>query len=274
MHFGRVDYATLKPLIAAAHTLSPDVVVVSGDLTQRARSEEYMEAREFLEELPEPQIVVPGNHDIPLYNPIARFLKPREKFDKFITSERMPFYGDTDIAIVGVNSSRSFTTKYGRINVQQLSEIENRFSLAEPSAIRCVVTHHPFDLPKSDTHLKQIIGRSKVAMRELARMKIDLFLSGHLHQGFTSGTSTRYKIDHYNALIVQAGTATSTRGRGEPNSFNLILVEPPSIAVKRFVWNPAGLQFDERSVETFERGETGWQPFANRPGEGSGPVAS
>lgn len=258
VHFGRVDYQTVKPLIAAAHAIAPDVVVLSGDLTQRATSEEYIEARDFLSELPLPQIVVPGNHDIPLYNPIKRFLHPLDNFEKFITSDLAPFYADEEIAVIGVNSARSLTSKYGRINMKQVETIRNRFAFAAPDVFRCVVTHHPFDLPEGYVHTKQLIGRSELAMRELAKSGVDLFLSGHLHQGYFGSTAARYKIDKYAALIVEAGTATSTRGRGEPNSFNVIIFDRPLVTVKRYSWNSNALSFDISLEEVFERGENGW----------------
>ena len=92
IHFGRVDYGLIEPLIALVHEVKPDVTVISGDLTQRARSREFEEAREFLKRLPEPQIVVPGNHDVPLYNVFDRFLQPLDEFQEYITDDMEPFF--------------------------------------------------------------------------------------------------------------------------------------------------------------------------------------
>src|SRR6478672_294522 len=99
IHFGRVDYAIVETLTANINEINPDIVVVSGDLTQRARSAQFIEARQFLDKLPKPQIVVPGNHDIPLHNVFARFLSPLEKYKKYITDDLEPFYADTEIAV-------------------------------------------------------------------------------------------------------------------------------------------------------------------------------
>ena len=114
IHFGRVDAAIVEPLISLIGKIKPDVVAVSGDLTQRARSEQFKEARAFLDRLPQPQIVVPGNHDVPLYNIFARFLQPLDKYRRFITEDLSPFYGDEEIAGLAVNTARSLTFKGGR----------------------------------------------------------------------------------------------------------------------------------------------------------------
>ncbi|HMF56075.1 MAG TPA: metallophosphoesterase family protein, partial [Pyrinomonadaceae bacterium] len=94
LHFGRVDYSVIEPLIETVNGLKPDVVAVSGDLTQRARSAQFEEARKFLERLPGPQIVVPGNHDVPLHNVFARFVQPLDKYRRYITDDLQPFYAD------------------------------------------------------------------------------------------------------------------------------------------------------------------------------------
>ena len=120
LHFGRVDYAVVEPLVQTVAELAPDVLAVSGDLTQRARSEEFKEAREFLDTLPSPQIIVPGNHDVPLYNVFKRFLQPLDKYKRYITGDLEPFHADAEIAIMGINTARSLTIKDGRINEVQI----------------------------------------------------------------------------------------------------------------------------------------------------------
>ncbi|MGB9178581.1 MAG: metallophosphoesterase, partial [Pyrinomonadaceae bacterium] len=118
LHFGRVDYSVVKPLIEHVKEAKPDLVAVSGDLTQRARTAQFKEAREFLDALPQPQIIVPGNHDVPLHNVFARFLQPLDKYRRHITDDLEPFYADEEIAVLGLNTARSLTIKYGRINEQ------------------------------------------------------------------------------------------------------------------------------------------------------------
>src|SRR4051794_12900869 len=122
LHFGRTDPAVIEPLLDTVRAIAPHVVVVSGDLTQRARSAEFEEARRFLAALPSPQIVVPGNHDVPLYNVFKRTLRPLAGFARYITTDLSPAYADGEIAILGINTARSMVIKNGRINEQQIAE--------------------------------------------------------------------------------------------------------------------------------------------------------
>ena len=133
-------------MIEAIDKINPDLVAVSGDLTQRARSHQFKEARAFLDRLPKPQIVVPGNHDVPLHNVFARFVQPLRKYRRYITDDLRPFYHDEEIAVLGVNTARSLTIKGGRINEEQVAWMRERLFACDPGTVKAVVTHHPFDL--------------------------------------------------------------------------------------------------------------------------------
>src|SRR5215216_1335726 len=111
LHFNRINGSVIAPLIERVRGIKPDLVAVSGDLTQRARSAQFKEARRFLDALPRPQIVVPGNHDVPMYNLFARFFKPLTKYQRYITNDLEPFYFDGEIAVLGINTARSLTIK-------------------------------------------------------------------------------------------------------------------------------------------------------------------
>src|SRR3712207_5099719 len=139
LHFGRVDQTLLGPLRDLVHSIAPDVVVVSGDLTQRAKAEQFEEARAFLDTLPGPQIVVPGNHDISLYNVFRRFVKPLDRFKRYITPDLDPMYADDEIAVVGVNTARSLTIKDGRLNKEQVAGIRAQLEGLDPKITRIVV---------------------------------------------------------------------------------------------------------------------------------------
>lgn len=264
VHFGRVDYTLVEPLVKFVNELAPDVVVVSGDLTQRARAEQFREARAFLDRLPQPQVVVPGNHDVPLYNVLARFLTPLDNYRKYISDDLAPFYMDDEIAVVGVNTARSLTFKGGRINEEQVAMIQERMCALKEEMTKIVVTHHPFDVPEGGDE-DALLGRAEMAMRTLARCGADVLLAGHIHLSHIGHTASRYRIEGHSALVIQAGTATSTRGRGESNSFNVIRVEHPGIEVERVTWQPETGRFTAAQTERFRHSPTGWTRLADAP---------
>src|SRR5882762_3931020 len=257
LHFGRVDEQLIEPLISAVNEIKPDLVAVSGDLTQRARAQQFREARVFLDALPKPQIIVPGNHDVPLHNPFTRFLEPLDKYRRFITDDLRPFYFDDEIAVVGISTARSLTIKRGRVNKSQIEWMRNKLCVLGDEITKIVVTHHPFDLPEGHDE-GDLVGRSRLAMATLANCGADLFLAGHLHVSHTSHTAKRYKIHGHSALVVQAGTASSTRGRGEANSFNVIRINRPDMTVERMTWHPESSAFVVSGEEKFRHTSEGW----------------
>jgi len=257
LHFGRTNTALIAPLIERIAAIAPDVVVVSGDLTQRARSGQFKAAREFLDALPKPQVVVPGNHDIPLHNVFDRFVRPLDKYVRYISDDLEPTYIDDEIAVLGVNTARSATIKDGRINAGQVARLASRLQVAGANAIKVVVTHHPFDLPARYRE-RHLVGRASLAMRMFADRGVDLLLAGHLHASHAGDTAVRYRLGDYAALAVQAGTATSTRGRGEANSFNVIRIAAPRIAVERHAWIDGQAAFACAERQAFERSGRGW----------------
>ncbi len=259
IHFGKVDYAIAERLKEKINEIKPHLVIVSGDLTQRARSHQFIEARDFLDALPKPQIVVPGNHDIPMHNPFARFLTPLEKYKKYITADLQPFYADEEIAVMGVNTARSLTIKDGRINKEQVAEIREKMCILDNKMLKVVVTHHPFDLPEGFDE-DDIVNNAAEAMPQIADCGADVFLSGHLHVSHISHTANRYKLDSgKSALVIQAGTATSTRVRGEVNSFNVIEFEHPNLIVKRLECKTAATGFVPAETQKFSQSEKGWK---------------
>ena len=257
LHFGRVDPVLLEPLRQAVWKLEPQVVLVSGDLTQRAKAREFREARAFLDTLPKPQVIVPGNHDVPLYNVFKRFFAPHANYQRYISEELEPTYIDDEIAVVGINTARSLTFKGGRINEEQVESIRAKLCTLDERIAKMVMTHHPFDLPDT-MDPDHIVGRARKAMRTLAGCGADILLAGHAHMSHVGDTAARYKFDDYAALVVQAGTATSTRARGESNSFNSLRINGPGINVDRYTWRAQTRSFELARSDGYRHTPQGW----------------
>ena len=258
LHFGRTDRDVVAAIVPHVHSLTPDVVVVSGDLTQRAKPDEFRQARAFLDTLPRPQIVVPGNHDVPLYNVFQRFAQPLHKYCRFITDDLTPFYSDSEIVVAGINTARSLTFKDGRVNEKQMQALHARFVPLDGSLMKIVVTHHPFDLPEGNDS-DRVVGRAEKAMEVFRHSGADILLSGHLHVSHTGHSAGRYKLDGYAALIIQAGTATSTRGRGETNSFNQLVIDGDDVRIDRWGWQAHEGAFQVAHSESFRYTGSAWK---------------
>jgi 3',5'-cyclic AMP phosphodiesterase CpdA len=256
LHFGRLDARLVQPLLAAIRSLSPELVAISGDLTQRARRNQFAEARTFIRALECAHLVVPGNHDVPLYDVARRFIRPLARYKEFVTDDLEPVYVDDEIVVMGLNSARSLTFGRGRLNASQITRAAERLRGVDPRLVKIIVTHHPFDLPDAygDAHL---VGRASAAMAQFAEAGADLFLAGHLHVSHIGHTAERYKIAGHSALVVQAGTI-SARLRGEPNSFNVLRVDRPRISVERRTWDEARAIFVAGAARTFRHSDDGW----------------
>jgi 3',5'-cyclic AMP phosphodiesterase CpdA len=257
LHFGKVDQQLLEPLRQCVEKLAPHLLVVSGDLTQRAKPEQFREAKAYLDTLPMPQLIVPGNHDVPLYNVFQRLFTPLNKYKRIITDDLEPAYIDDEIAVVGVNTARSLTFKDGNVNREQLASVKAKICGLDDAVVKIIVTHHPFDVP--DNHDEsELVDHAARAMKEFADCGADIMLSGHLHATNISSSSERYKIPGHAALIVQAGTATSVRGRGESNTFNALHVTSEDVTVEHWQWNNNSKVFELGTTERFLHAADGW----------------
>ena len=258
LHFGAADEFVAERLIECVNRLGPDLLICSGDLTQRARTSQFQEARAFLDRLPQPQLIIPGNHDVPMYNVYDRFVNPLEKYEAMITSELEPFISDEEIAVAGINTARSLTIKGGRINREQVERLRDKMAQLPDGMLKVIVTHHPFDVPDGEDE-DDIVGRAKKVLPIIAESGADVFLSGHLHKSHIGHSARRYKLDTgYSALIIQAGTAISNRERGEENSFNFMEFDHPLLSVHKFTCPIRSERFRLASTERFTHDGRGW----------------
>ncbi|MEY4941129.1 MAG: hypothetical protein RIQ93_2864 [Verrucomicrobiota bacterium] len=265
LHFGTEIHAVADALMADLHAQSPSLLVVSGDLTQRARRSQFAAARDYLRRLPQPQLVVPGNHDIPLFDVGRRFLAPLTRYQRFIGEQVNPVYCDDELFVAGLNTARAFTWKSGRISTAQLQRLwENLWNVGD--RLKIIVTHHPFIAPPRTAGIA-LVGRAAQAIPLLDACGVDLLLAGHLHQGYAGDIRTTYPQAQRAVISAQAGTAISGRTRGEANAYNLLQCDRDQIRIMVRAFQ--GGEFSALSEALFVHSSHGWEPSSR---SAKGPV--
>ena len=258
LHFGAHDENLVRAVEDWIHGEKPDLVIISGDFTQRARTEQFEEACRFLERLRDAGhevLGVPGNHDVPLYDVLRRFLSPLTRYRKYIDDSLCPFHELPTAAVLGVNTARSATFKDGKINAEQIAFIRRTFEKVDPATPRILVTHHPlFALPTGDGVGDPIKNQAEV-LEMIAEIGVDLLLAGHNHRA-SQQDSDDFVTKSTGALVIQAGTATSTRVRGEHQSFNRIIVDGENVEVTLIGWQ--GTEFRAADPARFTRRDGRW----------------
>ena len=257
LHFGRIQDGAVAALLAAVHDLAPDVIVVTGDLTQRALAEQFRGAKQFLQSLPRKPVCVPGNHDVPLHNPLVRLVWPLSAYRRSIDDEVESFYEDDMVAMAALNTAHGWTIMDGRLTWQQHEWIHERFAQSR-APIRVVATHHPLDLPHEDGHPLPSLARRMVPMW-IERLRVDVFLAGHLHRSRTLLGPLR-TVAGRTALFAQSGTSTSNRHSGVGNGFNLLLLQADTIEVQHWTKPPSAAAFAPSQTGRFSRIHAGWCP--------------
>jgi len=255
LHFGREDPVVAEALVSELATLRPDLVVVSGDLTQRARRKEFAKAVAFLARLPRPQLVVPGNHDIPLFDVLRRFASPLGRYRRYLNADRFPAFDDGELSVLGMCTARRYLWKDGSVDPSQLEAIHHTFADKRDRALRVLVTHHPL-VPRPGAHHPAIVKRGHEATAAAAAAGVDLLLAGHLHTGSVSDLRTAHEGGH-DVIVAQAGTAVSVRRRHEPNSYNVLTLDGDRLTIAVRAWN--GTAFASREEARFARGRDGWR---------------
>jgi len=222
-HFGREDARVAAALREELADLRPTLVALSGDLTQRARSEQFAAARDWLAQLDLPYLVVPGNHDIPLYDVFRRFAHPRQRYIDHITPDLSPLYADDELAVCGIDTTKSFTLDGGRLTRDQAEHAAAQLA-PYTNHWRIVVAHHPFEYATG--------AEAAIPLFEAAG--VDLILTGHLHIPQTQEMATRNS--RHTMIAVHAGTCMSTRLRGEPNGYNQLAFAGEHVTITQREW--------------------------------------
>ena len=192
VHFGPPHLSELSAgVLAFIEDLEPDLVVISGDLTQRAKPRQFQEARQFVDQIPVRSLVVPGNHDVPLYRVWERFLNPYGAYRRHFSEELEPVYRDDELLVVGINTAHGWTFKDGRIRLRRLLEVAQVLEEAPPGVLKVVVAHHHL-IPPPWFGTQRVLTNAYEAMELFTSVGVDLVLSGHLHQSFIGNSEEFY----------------------------------------------------------------------------------
>ena len=259
LHFGAHDDDLVTAVEQRIDALKPDLIVISGDFTQRARTEQFKEACEFLERIRDrghEVLGVPGNHDVPLYDVLRRFLSPLTRYRRYIDETLCPFIELSGVAVLGINTARSLTFKDGRISKEQVEFIRETFSRTDPDATRVLVTHHPlYAVPVGD-EIERAVGRQELALDAIEEAGVDLLLAGHAHHA-SAHDASELVTRSGGALVVQAGTATSTRVREQEQSFNTIDIDAGRVTVTVNAWT--GSAFTPADAQPYQYRDGRWR---------------
>ena len=254
-HFGAADPLVASAFLAQAEKLAPDVAILSGDLTMRARRGELADAKAFVERLPRPRMVIPGNHDIPAFNQLFdRFFAPFNRYRQTFGANIEPIHTAPGLHIASVNSPKAYGPyadwSVGRLSRDDLHRLDQRLSGA-PGTFRVLVLHHPLLAPHA--HGRDVVQPLDELVALIAKHRVDLVLCGHFHQSHLATIGAK---EGWQSVVSQAATVCSTRLQGEPQGFHLIRVTEDAIEIDRHVYREDSFESDATFV--FVRNGIGW----------------
>ncbi|MBK1883483.1 metallophosphoesterase [Luteolibacter pohnpeiensis] len=255
-HFGALEPIAASVFLSHAADLAPDITVLSGDLTMRARRDELESARDFVDALPTPRLLIPGNHDVPGFNgPFSRFFAPFHRYRSYFGEDLEPELILDGVHLVSLNSTRPFGLNLdwseGFLTDHQISGMVSKFKAGLPDHFRVLILHHPLLAPSH--HQRNVVSPLPELLAAMGKAKVDLVLCGHFH---TSTLATAGTIGGWASVVSQAPTVCSTRIQGEPQGFHKISISNNRLEITPFVF--AKDRFLPRQSVHFHRGKDGW----------------
>ncbi len=250
-HFGTEQSPVVAALVALVRAQRPDVVVFSGDITQRARRAQFQAARAFADALQTRWVAIPGNHDIPLFNVFARVLAPYSGYRRAFAAELEPELESAAFFIVCVNTTRPSRHKDGAISAMQIERVAQRLRHAPADRLRIVVIHQPMLAIRQQDELNLVHGHEAAACA-WSQAGADIVMGGHIHLPYIRSLHDRFGDLPRRVWAVQAGTAVSRRIRDAiPNSVNLLRYAPGAreCAAERWDFDASQVAFSLASAE-------------------------
>jgi 3',5'-cyclic AMP phosphodiesterase CpdA len=255
LHFGSVPEGLAEELRTLIDAQEPDVVVIAGDLTLRARRREFEQARVWLSSFEAPTLVLPGNHDLPYFNLVQRFRNPFHRYHRAANGTGlMPLIEREDGMVLGFNTTRSWQPhlrwQEGTARLRDIEAAKVALSAAPADQFKAVAAHHPLmevpGLPRAEP-----VRRAKLALSAFAETGVDLVMSGHIHQSYAVET----EVEGWPMLAVGAPTALSSRKRGEANGFWMI--EAGEDTIDCILWLRDEVSFQPAPARSFPRKRKG-----------------
>ena len=248
-HFGTEQAAVVLALERLVAAQRPDVLLLSGDITQRATAAQFAAARACVDRLQVPTVLaVPGNHDLPLFNLGLRLLAPYARYQRAFGPTLEPSYASASVLVLGLNTTRWWRHADGQLSDAQIDQVAQRLALASPRQWKLVLVHQPLAVTRAQDRSNLLHGHAKAVQRWRAA-GADMVLGGHIHLPYVlplpapaaDGATARV------LWVVQAGTAVSSRVRREVgNSVNLIRIAdsgPRQAVIERWDHQAAAQQF-------------------------------
>ena len=270
-HFGTERAQVVAALERLVHALRPGVLLLSGDITQRATAAQFAAARAFVDRLAVPAVLtIPGNHDIPLFNVAARLFSPYAHYARAFGAAMEPQHENDEVLVLAVNTTRWYRHADGEVSAAQIERVAQRLEAAPPAQWRIVVVHQPIAVTREQDRHNLLHGH-EAAARRWAAAGADMVVGGHIHLPFVLPLRERWPDLPRAVWAVQAGTAVSHRVRADAgNSVNVFRLgtDLPAAAalapaalrrcvVERWDHSAAAQRFERASVHELQHDKTG-----------------